>query len=119
MPAVHRSGQPGHTARQGHQAAELGRPHDLVGDEDVRDPCVGHDLRFAHLRGGDAHGAGAELEVGNLRRLVGLDVRPQLQSGLRGCGLQAREVLTQDRAPHEQRRRVEVLERLPDKGCVR
>ncbi len=58
------------------QAAHLGRPDDLVGDQDVGKAGGGHGLGLAELGAGDAGGAGGELLGDDLGSLVALDMRP-------------------------------------------
>ena len=50
------------------QPADLDRPHDLVGDQDIADARGGHHLGFAQLRARDAGRAGSDLDVCDLRR---------------------------------------------------
>ena len=51
---------------------------DLVGDENITDAVIRHDLRFADLGAGDAARAGFHLELCKVRHPMRFDVRPQL-----------------------------------------
>ena len=48
----------------------------IVADQDVVDPGIGHHFGLTELLAGDALGAGLDLHGGDDRALVGLDMRP-------------------------------------------
>ena len=58
------------------EAADLLLAENVVGDQDVVEPGIGHHLGLADFLAGDAAGAGVALHGGDHGALVGLDVRP-------------------------------------------
>ena len=62
------------TSCQRHEALDLAATDDFVGNENVLDAGVGHDLGLPDLGAGDPLRAGRELEVGNGRGFVRLGV---------------------------------------------
>ena len=71
---------------------ELGRAEQVVGQQDVVDAVVRHDLGLAQLLAGDADRAQRHLAVREFGDLVRLDVRAQPQAVLVGIGLGPAEV---------------------------
>ena len=66
------------TGGQRHEALDLAVAYYFVGNEDVLDAGVGHDLGLPDLGAGDPLCAGCELEVGDGRGFVRLSVRPEV-----------------------------------------
>ena len=66
------------TSGQRHEALDLAAAYYFVGNEDVLDAGVGHDLGLSDLGAGDPLCAGRELEVGDGRGFVRLSVRPEV-----------------------------------------
>ena len=67
-------------AGESHEAVELGLTDKVVGQQDVGDSRVNHDLRLAELLTIDAFRAKFDLQVGEFGDLVGLDVRAKAQA---------------------------------------
>ena len=65
---------------------------DIVADQDVVEPAIGHHLGLAELLGGDAASAGLALQLGEGRALVRLDVGPIGDAGLVADGLDAGDI---------------------------
>ena len=89
------------------QPADLDRPHDLVGDQDIADARGGHHLGFAQLRASDAGRAGSDLHVCDLRRLVRLGMRPPRDAVRAARGDDACDVRFHDVEIDQQRRRIQ------------
>ena len=106
---VERDGEAG-AAGQGHQAGELGAAQQVEGQEDVAEAGIGHDLGLAQLLAGDADGAELDLAAGELRDLVGLDVRAELQPVRVGISLRAAEIGLDPVEVDEHGRGVEVVD---------
>ena len=66
------------TSGQRYEALDLAAAYYFVGNEDVLDAGVGHDLGLPDLGAGDPLRAGCELEVGDGRGFVRLSVRPEI-----------------------------------------
>ena len=66
------------TGGQRHEALDFAAADDFVGNENVLDAGVGHDLGLSDLGAGDPLCAGCELEVGDGRGFVRLSVRPEV-----------------------------------------
>ena len=79
--AVGHDGEVAHALARRHQPRDHRRRHDGRGDEDAVEARRGHDLGLAHGGAAQADRAGRELAAGDLRRLVRLDVGPQLAAG--------------------------------------
>ena len=75
------------------KAIELGLTDDVIGQQDVGDPRVRHDLRLAQLLAIDAFRAELDLQVGEFRNLVGLDVGAKAQPMTVEIGLTAPEIV--------------------------
>jgi len=112
LDAVHSRRELRDSSRQRNQPRELQWPHDFIGDEDVFDARGSHHLGFTHLRRRHSDRPRADLHLRDLRRLVSLDVGSQFQASLVRDGLQASQVLLEDRPAHQQRRGVDVLQAL-------
>ena len=82
-----------HTARQRREAKRLGGTEQRIGDQDVVQPGIGHDLGLAELLAGDAAGAEFHLPVREGRHLVRLDMRTQAQAVAIAIGLHLSEVM--------------------------
>ena len=78
------------------EARELLVAEDVVGDQDVVQPAIGHHLGLAELLAGDAACAGALLHRRDLRVLVRLDMRPRRDAGGVAHRLHARDVVLDD-----------------------
>ena len=119
--AVGHDSEVGHVLTCRHQPPDHRRRHDGRGDEDAVEPRSGHDLGLAHGRAAQADGAGCELTAGDLRRLVRLDVRPQLAARV-GHGVRHRLEVRLERVQVEEQRGGRQLLReigCPDQGFVR
>ena len=71
--------------------------------QDAVEPRRGHDLGLAHGGAAQADGARLDLTAGDLRRLVRLDVRPQLAAGV-GNGVRHRPQVRLERVQVEEQR---------------
>ena len=94
--------------RQLGDARELGRPDDLVGDEDVVEARGRQGFGLARLLDADADRAGADLQPGDRRALVHLGVRAQAHAALAGEGRHRREVALHRVEVDHQGRRVDI-----------
>ncbi len=115
-------GDVGGVVDHGHQVARLAIQHDQPGDGRRRDhrrgdqqagrhPALGQGLGFADLGAAQAHGAGGDLQLGDVDALVGLGVRPQLDALARREVRHARDVALQGRLVDHQHRGVEFAAR--------
>ena len=64
------------------EAGDLGSGHDLGEEQHARNPGVGHHLGLGQCRAALAEGAGLDLALGHLDRLVDLGDRPDAMPGL-------------------------------------
>jgi hypothetical protein len=81
---------------QNPKALEFRSTEDVIGNEDIRDPGIGHHLGLADLLASDADRTEFDLPVGKERQLVGLYMRAQWQVMFVGIGLRAGEVRFRD-----------------------
>ena len=91
------------------QTVELGLTDEVVGQEDVGDAGVDHDLRFAELLTIDAFRAELDLELSKFRDLVSLDMWAKVQSMTVEVGLTAPEIVLHRVEIDHRARRVQVL----------
>src|SRR5207237_9107562 len=92
------------------------RADDLVADEHIVDAAVDERFGLRHLLAARAHGAQRELALGDLRALVRLRMRPHAHLlTLHRVGQRA-QVALEGVELDEERRRIDVLDALPDAG---
>ena len=112
-------GRPG----KGGQRADLSGADDRVAEQDVAAAGLRHHQRLRDLLAGDADRTELDLASGELRQLVGLDVRPQLQPVAVAVGLHPREIPLHPVEVDEGRGGVEGFgshpDSLPAPGCLR
>ena len=106
--AVHSQNQPVHALCQRARAAQLFRAHQRVGDENVAQPGVGHDLGLGHLAARNAARAQLLLQLCKIRRLVRFDVRAQRAAIRVGHLLHPLDIFAGHRLVHDQAGRVEL-----------
>ena len=92
------------------EPAELGLPHQRIGDQQVVEAGVGHHLGLAQLGAGDPGGTGLDLHPGDLGRLVGLGVGAEPDPGPAGDGGHLGQVRLQRVQVDQQRRGVQLRE---------
>ena len=83
-------------------------PDDLIGDENIANPCLRHDLRLAELGTGDADSTGPQLHPGDGGALVSLAVRPQRRRALLEERRHALDVVLQGVGIKAQRRCIDL-----------
>ena len=98
-------------AGESHQAIEFDLTDQVVGQQDVGDARVNHDLRLAELLAIDAFGAELDLKMGEFRDLVGLDVRAKAQPLTVEIGLTAPEIVLHCVEIDHRARRIQVLDK--------
>ena len=98
-------------AGERHKAVELGLADQVVGQEDVGDAGVDHDLGFAELLAIDALRAELDLQMGEFGDLVGLDMRAKAQAVTVEIGLAAPEIVLHHVEVDHRARRVQVLDK--------
>ena len=94
---------------ESNKAIELGLTDDVIGQQDVGDPRVRHDLRLAKLLTVDTLRAELDLQMGELGDLVGLDVRAKAQSVTIKIGLTPPEIVLHHVEIDHRARRIQVL----------
>lgn len=93
--------------RQRRDAAELRLADDLIRNEEIVQPRLGHGFGFADFRHGDTAGPSGELHLRNLRALVRLRVRAEGHTVRVRVGLHVLQVFRQPLPVDEQCRGVE------------
>ena len=89
---VHGDAHP-HTPGKRRESKRLGGAEQRIGDQDIVQAGIRHDLGFAELLAGDAAGAEFHLPAREGWHLVGLDVRTQAQAVAIAIRLHLREVM--------------------------
>ena len=98
-----------HAAVQRLEALQLGAPENVVGQKNIGEAGIGHHLGLADLLAGDADRAGRNLLLRPVGQLVGLDMRPELQSMAVGMRLRPLDVGFGAGGIDQDRRRIEVV----------
>ena len=94
-----------------HEAVELGLTDEVVGQQNVGDARVDHDLGFAELLAIDALRAELDLQVGEFRNLVRLDVGAKAKPMTVEIGLTAPEIVLHHVEIDHRARRIQVLDK--------
>ena len=103
---------------QTEQTGDLVGSHDLVGDQDVPDAGLGHDLGLAELGAGHADRAGGDRTGDDRRRLVALDMGAPMNTVLAAGGGDTGDIRIEVVEIDEQRRRVERRQRCRQRHIV-
>ena len=102
--------------RQRRQPGELGRAHDLVGDKDIFHATQHHGLGLGRFLAAHADGPAGDLRERDVRALVALRVRPDLDVRARQRGVQPVEVALERVEIEDERGRVHFGEGHADFG---
>ena len=92
------------------KTAQLRLTDERERDQQILEPCVGHDLGFAELRDRDAGRPGLHLHPRDLGCLVGLRVRSEADARGTGHGSHLADVPFERVEVDHQRRRIQLVE---------
>ena len=112
------------TTGERYEAVELRLTDEVVGQQNVGDSSVNHDLGFPKLLTINAPRAELDLQMGEFRNLVGLNMRAKAQSMTVEIGLTPPKIVLHHVEIDHRARRIQALDKqlfllLQDRGSAR